>query len=478
MNNNSLSKWEKPILLIYISLYLIISISMVLKQPLGNPPDETNRYRIPLYIYEHHALPNGYDEEIRIPGYGFSYGFQPILPYMMQGGAMIVASVFTNSSTALVYVARFVNCFLGLLMAVFVWKLSKKWFKNATARYLFSFLVMFLPQSIFLHTYVNTESCAMLSSAMILYGITCCLEDDFSYKSSVLLSAGVILCALSYYNAYGYILGAMILFVAWAFRGSRKNNVSFDKAGFLKKGGFICLLVLLGIAWWFIRSAIIYDGDFLGLKARALCGEMYEDRALLSLLVPAFKEQGLSVFDMLFNSDFFIVTITSFICAFGPMTVITSIWVYRFFKAVFFGGILLFAFMPAKVVKAYYEGYTIDRRPVISLFYRLNLIMCAAIPVILSITYSYKTDYQPQGRYIMPALIPLCYFTVAGIKKGVALLTLLLSKAFKKEDDTVFCNRLVTIICSVLTVGIAVCLIISIYVYAFPQWETFEDLLF
>lgn len=38
------------------------------------------------------------------------------------------------------------------------------------------------------------------------------------------------------------------------------------------------------------------------------------------------------------------------------------------------------------------------------------------IPIFLSIYYSYTSDFQPQGRYIMPMLVPFSYFVVYGIQ--------------------------------------------------------------
>ena len=38
-------------------------------------------------------------------------------------------------------------------------------------------------------------------------------------------------------------------------------------------------------------------------------------------------------------------------------------------------------------------------------------------PFFISIYFSYTTDYQPQGRYIMPMLIPIMLFISFGISK-------------------------------------------------------------
>lgn len=47
-----------------------------------------------------------------------------------------------------------------------------------------------------------------------------------------------------------------------------------------KRGGLVAAVVLLGIGWFFIRNAILYDGDFIGLKSLRLCAEMYGDPAV------------------------------------------------------------------------------------------------------------------------------------------------------------------------------------------------------
>lgn len=50
----------------------------------------------------------------------------------------------------------------------------------------------------------------------------------------------------------------------------------------------------------------------------------------------------------------------------------------------------------------------------------------AIIPNMLNIWYSYSSDYQPQGRYSMPMLIPLMYFVTKG-------LTILKDKLIKEQ---------------------------------------------
>ena len=465
---------DHVIVALYFLIYLIITISMLVRQPFGNPPDEINRYLIPQYIAAHGTLPDGYDESIRIPGYGFSYAFQPILPYMIQGYAMRLEQSFTSSETALLYTARGVNLILGLLTALFVLLLSRKWFSDKRWQYLFAFLVTFLPQSIFLHTYVNTDSCCMMSIAIMLYGLTKGLEDRFSVSSSIILSIGIILCALSYYNAYGFILSCILLFFANYLSVSFSKNtfkLTFDWKAFFKKGAFISALVLLGIAWWFLRSYQLYDGDFLGLKSRDACAALYAIPSLHPDTRVTWQSQGYSIPDMLLQSDFINLSTLSFIGIYGPMTITTSLWVYRFYKLLFPAGILLCLVLNPKntVAKKSFPDTLYRERPAFRIFYHCNMIFCILMPFFLSTYYSYTTDYQPQGRYLLPALIPVCYYCIRGLQKAWLLVSELLQK--KKPINATVPDRCFTGFCIFVCIAIVCCLFVTVYGYAFPYYE-------
>lgn len=459
MKNNR--KSTLLIVICYFGLYLAIGLSLLIRQPFGNPPDEYNRYLIPQYIARNGTLPNGYEESIRISGYGFSYAFQPILPYMLQGYAMRIVMLFTESEAALLYTARGVNLILGLITAWIVLLLSGQWFRDRRFGFLFSFLATFLPQSIFVHTYVNTDSCCMLSIAVMLYGLTLGLKDRFSRRSSLIMAAGIILCALSYYNAYGYILSCILLFTA-SFFSSSGGKVRFDAKAFLRKGSFISAIVLSGIGWWFVRSAVLYDGDFLGLNTRDRCASLYAQPEYHPDTRVTWQSRGRSVWDMLTDSDFCNLSVLSFIGIYGPMAIPTSIWAYRFYKALFFSGTVLCAFLhrpSSRRNPGHGRSNTVFRA-----FFHANMIFCIAMPLILSLIYSYSTDYQPQGRYLLPSLLPLCYYTVRGLEKVIGPDTPLPSC---RKHPSAFPTSAAALLCAV----IAGLLALTVYGYAFPYYE-------
>lgn len=465
---------QKILTFCYFALYFILGLSLLFRQPFGNPPDEFNRYLIPRYIAEHGTLPNGFEESIRIPSYGFSYAFQPILPYMVQGYSMRLVGCFVQDPDFLFYTARMVDFVFGLVMAVFVLLLGRKWFRDRVLQWLFCFLTMFLPQSLFLHTYVNTDSCCMMSIAIMLYGLTCCLQDHFRYRSCLTMSIGIILCAMSYYNAYGFILSCMLLFIAH-FLSIQDGRPRLDWKPFIQKGLFISALVLLGIGWWFIRSYLLYDGDFLGLRTRSLCGELYGNEFMKADARVTYQSQGHTVFSMLFRSDFLVLSINSFICMYGPMIVTTALWIYRFYKFLFLVG-LTGCVLPSSCAGNCSKGINFSGRRILNRFFHANMALCILIPFVLSVIYSYGTDYQPQGRYLMPVLIPLAYYCVRGLEKGVMTLCTLaphipvLKGKTGKPVSEAFSNRMLTGFCTLLILLIILAAFITIYGFAFPYY--------
>lgn len=397
-------------------LFLIVASTIALLQPLANtppinanPPDEHARFLVPWYIYMHGTIPTGFEPEVQIPCYGFSYGLYNTFPYIVQGFTMRLTGLFTDSKLILLYVARFVNVLSGCGMAYIVYLISKELFEKRGLRWVFCFGIMFLPQNLFVHTYVNSDSMCLLATAMIVYAWIKAYREGFSYRNCLWLSGGIIICALSYYNAYGYILSSIFLFLAY-FLKRENGKWHYDKVEMIKKGSFISIIVLAGISWWFIRCYILYDGDILGLATREKMAIEFAIEEVNPLTMNTYENMGYSVWEMIKETSFFDGMFTSFVACFGSMSIFTNIWIYRIYKIYFAAGILLCAVLPG-------PGGEKKKDTGRKTFLHVNMIFCIVLPIILLIYYAYTTDFQNQGRYILPALIPLMYFVTRGFEK-------------------------------------------------------------
>lgn len=420
---------------VFLMLGVLLScmLTFAVIQPFGDGPDEINRFKVVEYIYEHGTLPHGADPEVILDGYGGSYAFQPILTYIIDGYLLRCFSALEPSLEMRVFLARLVNVFTGCITALYVKKLGDLLFENKKTAWAFTLAVVFLPQNLFIHTYVNTDSMGLLSIAIVLHALICGLKDDFSKRTCIELAIGVILCALSYYNCYGIIVCAVLFFLAYfaRFFRSRMDTSSdtvmeselhggdeapaYDYHSLLRKGLFISVTVLLCISWWFIRNAILYNGDFLALEARNICAAETGLEAYNPYTRDTCQRMGLTLKEMVFGTNYFTLVWKSFIAMFGPMLIPTHHYIYMAFKDLFFMAVigLLIPFKTSVMTWA--------KR---SQKWLVHFTMCLGIiiPVILALYYSYTFDFQPQGRYYLPMVIPFMYFLTMGIEKLIALI--------------------------------------------------------
>lgn len=414
---------ENILTIIMLTIAFACMLTFAIIQPFGDGPDEINRFKIVDYIYHYGRLPVGDDAEVLIDGYGASYAFQPYLTFIIDGFLLRFFSFLQPSLTARVFISRLVNICFGLAMAVYVKKISDLIFSNKKTAWAFTLAVVFLPQTLFLHSYVNTDSMGFLSVAMIIFALLKGFKDDFSLSSILHLSTGIIFCALSYYNCYGIILCAIITFFFYFFSvSSEKGKIYFRWIPFLKKGGLISIIVLAAVSWWFIRNAVLYDGDFLALTARQLCAAQTSTPEFNPFTRDTYQKLGIPVFSMIFKTDYFSLVWRSFIAMFGPMTIPTHHYIYLGFRDWFVlavTGLIL----PVKQRGVVLFSYQKKEKLLINIVMILGMI----IPAFLAVYYSYTWEFQPQGRYFHPMLIPFMYFLIIGIEKLFSFLSKIFS---------------------------------------------------
>lgn len=402
---------EKYIKIGFVILIFIMTFTWAIVQPNNEGPDELMKMDVCRYIANHGTIPHGGDPEIRQPIWGISYAFTPILSYIIAGLFIKISSLFTSDLHIFYIAARLVSVFCITGMSIFNIKIGEKLFKNKCYKWFFIILSCMLPQVIFLGSYVNNDSLALFSISIIIYSWLKGLESKWNIKSCILLSVGLAICALSYYNAYGYILTSAILFIASYFVNRTENN-KFDIKNMIRKGMIIVGITFLLCGWWFIRSAIIYNGDFLGLRTT----EEYAEKYAVEELKPSHRDTpqntNTTLKYMLIDRQWINSTVKSFIAVFGPMKISMGTKFYLLYLSVFAIGIIGYVskFYKFNHIKELREEKS---KGLLEIVFGLNII----ISIFLSMYYSYCSDFQPQGRYIMPMLVPFMYFVVIGLEK-------------------------------------------------------------
>lgn len=441
-----------PELLFLAALFVFLFLWAVV-QPFDTSPDERMRYDIVKYLVEYGKLPHGGDPAIRDASWGISYAFNPILAYMLMAVFVKIAAFFTDQLQTLVMAARMVNIFLGCGTAFLLLRLGRYLF-GRWKKWLFVVLSMFLPGTLFVFSYVNSDGLALFSTVLILLFWVRAMEESWSWKNCAGLAVGLSICALSYYNAYGVILASVFFFVLdiLVFRGKQYqiNEMKLSRAAFLFQRGLVIAAIAAALAgWWFVRSYVIYDGDILGMKTSSLYSQMYAVEELKPSNRYIIANTGMTVRDMFFyvpgnwEHNWLLTVAVSFVGTFGYMDVFMPYWLSKCYFLVFGLGLagILFTFRrtffprirQSWTMKKQIGSQTLKIRcsqtdtglRVKSLFH-ICLASTAVIPMGLLIYYAYYSDFQAQGRYLLPGLPALMYFVTLGLCN-------ILEKIVKKE---------------------------------------------
>lgn len=369
--------------------------------PYNSGPDEFMRFDVVKYIYRFRSLPRGDDPILcTANSWGVSYAYSPYLAYLIGAGLMYVAALMGHTGFALFHVARLVSVISSTITIIFLIKISKTLkLKN---RYLLPVLVGLLPEFTFISAYVNNDSLAIMSVAIIIYAWIIGLESRWDFKSCVYLMTGMAICVASYYNCYGYLLFSFIGFVSSNIYWSIKEKQSKVIKSMMTKGVFMLLGTISISGWWFIRNYYLYDGDILGSNASEAAAIKYAVAELNPLNKQSLKEQGVTLYEMLIGYDWIRISAKSFVAGFGYMQFFIKEYMYWIVGAIIIIGIIL------KISSAFKE----KKRKMI--FFDILLILSSLVVLMLSIIYSYTSDFQAQGRYLLPMLIPMMIFVSYG----------------------------------------------------------------
>ncbi|MDE7283204.1 MAG: hypothetical protein K2N85_06450 [Lachnospiraceae bacterium] len=387
------------IILAAFSIYFSLSCFL----PIYKAPDEIMRYDVSAYILEHHSLPAGSDEEIINELWGFSYAFTPYLPSVLAAGIMAIVSVFSSKAVVMVIASRFINVLAATGCVWLGFKIGEKLFPEYENRFQYSVFIGFLPQIAFLAAYLNNDAFAVFTSMLILFGWIYGKEQHWSYKSCLFLGFAISLCALTYYNAYAWIACSILYYFGTVMKDEGIEN-KWKYA--ISHGCVIALTALVLAGWFFIRNAVLYNGDFLGVSAQKACGELYAVDALKPSNRMTYANEGKTIWNMLTETEWISYSVKSFFACFGAL----DIWVSAKYY-VCYGGLMCIAGAGFVYGCLKRKGRSENR-----LLY-LCCALCMVIPVILSAYNSYSSDFQAQGRYLMPALPALMIFVVKGYQQ-------------------------------------------------------------
>ena len=304
-------------------------------------PDETARMRLTGWIYEHGSLPTGNEPETLIPGWGFSYALRPYLSAMIGAFFMKAFSLFSRSENLLLLGSRMGSVLSVTVCCVYCLLLGQRLFRKRSSAVLMASVVCSLPQVLFVGFFQNNDSLSLAAVSMMLYYLACGYDDHFSVKTCLKLGVAFSVGLLSYYSVYGWILAGIVFCVV---------SVCLDpdvprKGSLIFRRGLLIAGVCLALAgWFFIRNAVLHEGDFFGISTELRAREAMRNQGAVLYEMNSAREGGISVLRFILESGFpwLKTTAISFIGVFGYLDAVMPAACYIAYLAFFLAGFVLF----------------------------------------------------------------------------------------------------------------------------------------
>jgi len=392
---------NKGIILYLLFCFFVYSLWAIIT-PFNGAPDEHMRWDLVRFMVDNGSLPRGDDPQVPDVLWGFSYAYNPFTTQII-GAALYRVSLFlfSPSSHVLLYMTRLPSILSSVGTVFFTFSIGKTLFEKKYAWFL-TVLISMWPQFTMVSSYINNDAFAIFTISIILYSWVLGIKNNWNMKSCVLLAIGVGLCFLSYYNAFVFILFSAPLWLWSVFK--RKDNRA-DYNIFVKKIGIMLLIVFVIAGWFYIRNAYLYNGDFLGLRTQSMQGEIYAVDWLRPSNRDNLMNRGYSITYLLTDMPWLRISYRSFIAQFGYMNIVPHRMVHIVFNLLIVSGLSGLLFSISKAA---------DYMPI-------YLFSLSSIPIVvgLSLYFSFSSGEaligQPQGRYLLPVLLPLCILITLGL---------------------------------------------------------------
>lgn len=408
------------LLKIFLVVAVLLSLTMAFWSNFDRHPDELFHFEAAKYYVNHFLPPEISDPEIRASYsvYGVSYLNYHWAEYFSAGKFMLLTSPVLRDQ---LLAARLFPVFLfTVLTAFFIYRS-----RGDNAEFILPCVLLVSPQVWYIFSYVNNDAFALFVSIIAAYQI--------GYQKSLLsefLQSDLFLPKISGGIFFGFLTGLLLivkpnywtflLFAAlWlVFAYSLKTSV-IKKFAFISLVAFAVLTFRVGMDFY-VNGETNYAGfsylnKFYGNlenKGKLL---VYQESIAEYPFRPStvendlanthpdlnLRKKGVSFTEMLFEKGWFRLSSQSFFGVYGYMNIYAKNWFYGLF---FLLGFLFTAYLFYAVLKSR------DRQSIVQLaITALGVFLTIFVSMLLSWVYA----FQPQGRYLFPALAMFGLFVYA-----------------------------------------------------------------
>lgn len=405
MRSNKVCSDFTPVEYGLILLTFIICLIGALQFSVYLCPDERGRKLLTDWISLHKALPTGEEPETIMRIWGFSYALRPYLSSIIGALFMLLFVQFTESPVILLAASRMGSALALSGCGYYCLRLGHRIFQKRSSAMLLATMVCLLPQAVFLGSYLNNDILGLFAVCAMLCYMVEAYDDRCSVKSCIRLAVACSMGLLSYYAVYGWILMSFLFCLAAAAFDRKlpdRGRLILTRSALI---GSICL-VLAG--WFFIRNAILHQGDPLGLAAEGVSRARMREMGYTLQDYVCCQDDGMTLLQFLQWKDYewCWMTARSFVGVFGGMTIYLPTERYGLYYIWFLGGMMLFF--------AVLRRQRPKRRDALLM---IAMLLASIITVGLHLWHSYARDYQPQGRYVISLILPLGFMLSYGLDR-------------------------------------------------------------
>lgn len=370
---------------------VLVSLMAGLSETYGHPDEDVTAAAIDYYV-KYWGLPNFSEQEAldSFSNYGSTrLGEQSIYYFLAGKIGWILKNIFRINAYY-----RGLNVLLFCILCGLYFKYGKKcpWM---------IFGILFSPQLIYIFSYATSDAwdyfLSYIAIFMILYKDSifnkALQHEKLLGKFGGLITEGIIfgLLFLGKKNYYiVFLLAFVILLIRWLKR--RKTML-------MAKYMLALLMFLLIIISRMSLDTVVYNGNkskVLSEISNNVVGE--EEKASISETIKL-KDSGVPLYELLSEKDFLEISFKSFCGYYGWMRYESGFFYYMFVFTIYIG--LVVVHYREAIKFKYVRGY-------IQLLIGWIL---GAVLVFLSLINSWIYDFQPQGRYILPAIIVVMWIS-------------------------------------------------------------------
>jgi 4-amino-4-deoxy-L-arabinose transferase-like glycosyltransferase len=405
--SDALRQWRSPLPLLLLAFVCNTSLWAAVTN-IGNPPDEISHFDYIRHLAINHTLPiYGETHYIGRPGLQ-THASLPPLYYLL--GTPVQMALSNTTITKQMLALRAISVLIGALTVALAYKFGRMLVPTRPAfAFAVAALVGFNPMFTHLSAAVNSDNLINLIYAALLLLLACGLRQRQPSRGwliglGALLGAGLI---TKQSIVMGVFVSALfILFLAW------KQRPRFLRA-LVRYGLWVSTPAVLISAWYFLRNWKLYGnptGILAGTRPDVYLTHPYQNVGSLWEMISA-TNAGLPPFRQTIFLGFWGV--------FDHYEILMPLRVYSVMSLLLMGGLIGLAFW---IISSWRnrQGSLIRLRLMLALIGGLILILSIAGVANLS----YRIDYQPQGRYLFAALVPVAVAIVGGWEKLAGLLRL------------------------------------------------------